>query len=108
ESGFRADAVSSAGAMGLTQLMPATAAALGVSRPFDPPENLAAGARYLAGNLERYGRVDLALAAYQAGKGAVARAGGIPDSPTTRRYIDRILGWWSEHVSASVEKETTP
>jgi soluble lytic murein transglycosylase-like protein len=81
--------------MGMTQLMPATARALGVTDPFDPAENLRGGARYLASNLRIYGRVDLALAAYQAGKGTVSRAGGIPDSPTTHRYIDRILTTWS-------------
>ena len=98
ESGFRPDAVSRVGAMGLTQLMPATAKALGVKDPFDPASNAAGGARYLANNLRIYGRVDLALAAYQAGKGAVARAGGIPDSPTTHHYIDRILGYWSGYL----------
>jgi hypothetical protein len=100
ESGFRADAVSPVGAMGLTQLMPGTARSLHVDDPFDPVENAAAGARYFASNLRIYGRVDLALAAYQAGKGAVARAGGIPDSPTTHRYIDRILTTWSGYLEA--------
>jgi hypothetical protein len=98
ESGFRADAVSRAGAQGLAQLMPATSRSMGVTDPFDPATNVAAGARYLANNLRIYGRTDLALAAYQAGKGAVARAGGIPDSPTTHHYIDRILGYWSSYI----------
>jgi hypothetical protein len=62
ESGFRPTAVSKAGAMGMTQLMPATARALGVTDPFDPAQNLRGGARYLASNLRIYGRVDLALA----------------------------------------------
>jgi hypothetical protein len=101
ESGFRADAVSPVGAMGLTQLMPATATSLHVTNPFDPEQNAAGGARYFASNLRIYGRVDLALAAYQAGKGAVARAGGIPDSPTTHRYIDRILTTWSGYLEAA-------
>jgi murein DD-endopeptidase MepM/ murein hydrolase activator NlpD len=101
ESGFRATAVSSAGAMGLTQLMPATAKSAHVSDPFDAAQNLRAGANYFATNLRIYGRVDLALAAYQAGKGAVARAGGIPDSPTTHRYIDRILTSWSGYLEAA-------
>jgi soluble lytic murein transglycosylase-like protein len=101
ESNFRADAVSRAGAMGLTQLMPATAKALGVDNPFDPAENLRGGARYIGSNLRIYGRVDLALAAYQAGKGAVAAAGGIPDSPTTRNYIAVILRTWSGYLEAS-------
>jgi len=98
ESGFRADAVSSAGALGLAQLMPFNVRSLGVSDPFDPAQNVTAAARYLANNLRRYGRTDVALAAYQAGKGTVERAGGIPDSPTTRRYIDRILGFWSGYL----------
>jgi soluble lytic murein transglycosylase-like protein len=71
---------------------------MGVKDPFDPATNVAAGARYLANNLRIYGRTDLALAAYQAGKGAVANAGGIPDSPTTHHYIDRILGYWSHYI----------
>jgi murein DD-endopeptidase MepM/ murein hydrolase activator NlpD len=98
ESGFRADAVSKVGAQGLAQLMPATSRSMGVKDPFDPATNVAAGARYLANNLRIYGRTDLALAAYQAGKGAVAEAGGIPDSPTTHHYIDRILGYWSHYI----------
>ena len=98
ESGFRATAVSRVGAQGLAQLMPATSRSMGVKDPFDPASNVAAGARYLANNLRIYGRTDLALAAYQAGKGAVANAGGIPDSPTTHHYIDRILGYWSHYI----------
>jgi len=101
ESSFHADSVSRCGAKGLTQLMPATAKALGVEDPFDPSENLRAGAKYLARNLHLYGRVDIALAAYQAGKGAVARAGGIPDSPTTRHYINRILHTWAGYQEAA-------
>jgi murein DD-endopeptidase MepM/ murein hydrolase activator NlpD len=98
ESGFRANAVSPMGALGLAQLMPATARSMGVTDPFNPATSAAAGARYLANNLRIYGRVDLALAAYQAGKGAVAQAGGIPASPTTHHYIDRILGYWSGYL----------
>lgn len=101
ESNFRADAVSKAGAMGLTQLMPATADGLRVDDPFDPAQNLRAGAKYLGSNLRIYGRVDLALAAYQAGKGAVRAAGGIPDSPTTRNYIATILRTWSGYTEAA-------
>ena len=101
ESNFRPGAVSKAGAMGLTQLMPATAAGLRVDDPFDPAENLRAGAKYLGANLRIYGRVDLALAAYQAGKGAVRAAGGIPDSPTTRNYITTVLRTWSGYTEAA-------
>jgi hypothetical protein len=101
ESSFHRKSVSRCGAMGLCQLMPATAKALGVTDPFDATQNLRAGARYLARNLHIYGRVDVALAAYQAGKGAVARAGGIPDSPTTRHYIARILHTWAGYQEAA-------
>lgn len=101
ESGFRPTAVSRAGAMGLTQLMPATARSLGVADPFDPAANLEGGARYLAGNLRIFGRVDLALAAYQAGKAAVRRAGGIPDSPVTRGYVARVLETWARYLTAA-------
>lgn len=104
ESGFRPEAVSRAGAMGLTQLMPATARSLGVSDPFDPAANLEGGARYLAGNLRLFGRVDLALAAYQAGKAAVRAAGGIPESPTTRAYVARVLETWASYLSAAEER----
>lgn len=101
ESGFRSDAVSSAGALGLAQLMPATARSMGVSNPFDPAQNVSAAARYLASNLRLYGRVDLALAAYQAGKGAVSQAGGIPDSPVTLQYVARILGYWAGYLESA-------
>lgn len=101
ESGFRANAVSSAGALGLSQLMPATAKAMHVMDPFDATQNLRAGARYLAHNLDLYGRTDLALAAYQAGKGAVARAGGVPDYPVTHTYINRILDSWGRYKEAA-------
>ena len=94
ESGFRPRAVSYLGAMGLCQLMPATARALGVTNPFDPVQNLRGGARYLASNLKLYGRADLALAAYQAGRGSVDRAGGMPASPTTRHYVTGIIKRW--------------
>lgn len=105
ESGFRADAVSPAGALGLAQLMPANVRSLRVGDPFDPAQNVTAAARYFANNLRIYGRTDVALAAYQAGKGSVARAGGVPDSPTTHRYIDRILGFWSGYLDAGARAE---
>jgi len=95
ESNFRANAQSGAGAQGIMQLMPATAAGLGVD-PSDPAQSLDGGARYLATQLRRFGRVDLALAAYNAGPTAVTKAGGIPPYPETQAYVQRVLGHMEE------------
>lgn len=92
ESGFRADAVSPAGALGLMQLMPRTAADLGVTDPLDPRQNVEGGARYLAFLRRHFKSDELALAAYNAGPGRVARAGGVPDLPETKAYIESVLG----------------
>lgn len=101
ESSFRPNAVSSCGAMGLTQLMPGTASSLGIANPFDPAQNLSGGARYLATQLHRFGRVDLALAAYQAGPTLVSRLGAVPNSTTTRSYVAHILGTWAAYREQS-------
>ena len=95
ESGFNPAALSGAGAVGLTQLMPGTASGLGVD-PTDPVANLDGGARYLAGQLDSFGRVDLAVAAYNAGPGAVRQAGGVPDYPETQAYVRRVLGYYQQ------------
>ncbi len=92
ESNFRADAVSHAGAIGLAQLMPGTAAGLGVD-PHDPRANLDGGARYLAEQIERFGDDRLALAAYNAGPGRVARAGGVPQIAETQQYVTRVADY---------------
>ena len=91
ESGFRADAVSKAGAMGLMQLMPGTARGLGVKDPFDPAANVAGGAKYLRTMLDRFESVPLALAAYNAGPGAVEKYGGVPPYAETKSYVSRVM-----------------
>jgi soluble lytic murein transglycosylase-like protein len=92
ESGLDPNATSNAGAQGLMQLMPATAAALGVGDPYDARENAAGGVRYLRGLLARFdGNLRLALAAYNAGPGAVLRYGGIPPYAQTQRYVADVL-----------------
>ncbi len=96
ESGFNPWAVSPAGAKGLMQLMDATGATMGVADPFDPIQNLDGGARYLRSLLDRFGDPALALAAYNAGPGAVQRYGGIPPFPETQRYVARVLAFWQD------------
>jgi soluble lytic murein transglycosylase-like protein len=92
ESGFRPDAVSSAGAVGLMQLMPSTARDLGVTDPLDATQNVNGGARLLRSLLDRYGgRLDFALAAYNAGPAAVDRYGGVPPYPETQSYVQAIM-----------------
>jgi len=91
ESAYRADAVSRAGAAGLTQLMPATAVELGVSDRFDPQANLSGGADYLARQLLRFGDLRLALAAYNAGPARVAAIGRVPSIPETRAYVQAVV-----------------
>jgi membrane-bound lytic murein transglycosylase B len=91
ESAFRPDAVSSAGAIGLGQLMPATAKELGVD-PTDPAQNLEGAARYMKQQLDRFGDPALALAAYNAGPSRVAKANGVPNITETQNYVAKILG----------------
>ncbi len=91
ESAYRPDAVSPAGAGGLTQLMPGTAADLGVADQFDIEQNLSGGADYLARQLLRFGDLRLALAAYNAGPGRVARLGRVPDIEETRTYVVSVV-----------------
>jgi soluble lytic murein transglycosylase-like protein len=92
ESGFRPGAVSPKGAQGLMQLMPRTAASLGVRDAFDPEQNVDAGVRHLEGLVRLYGGdLTRALAAYNAGQGAVARHGGVPPYRETRAYVRRVL-----------------
>jgi soluble lytic murein transglycosylase-like protein len=92
ESRWRQSAVSPVGAVGLTQLMPGTARAMGVD-PRDPVANIEGGARYLREQLDRFdGDVEKALAAYNAGPARVIKAGGIPPIAETRNYVSAIFG----------------
>lgn len=91
ESGFDPNVVSPAGAQGIAQFMPATAQAVGLRDPFDPEQAIDAQARLMAGLLRRFGTIPMALAAYNAGPGAVQRFGGVPPFPETRAYVARIL-----------------
>ncbi len=109
ESGFDANAVSPAGAQGVMQLMPATARSLGVDDPFDARSNIMGGAKYISQQLQKYnGNIDLALAAYNAGSGNVAKYGGVPPFKETRNYIQRIKGYMNGDLTTgkTVEGKT--
>lgn len=99
ESRGRADAISPKGAIGMMQLMPATARSIGVD-PFDPVDNIRGGAAYLRQQIDRFGSVPLGLAAYNAGPGAVRRYGGIPPFRETQTYVSSILARFGGGISA--------
>jgi soluble lytic murein transglycosylase-like protein len=105
ESGFRPCAVSPKGAQGLMQLMPDTAGQLGVEDPFDPKQNIEAGALFLKQLLDKYkGDLSLALGAYNAGPSAVDQTGKVPDIPETRDYVSAIL----KKLAATTPAEPKP
>ena len=101
ESRGRMNAVSPKGALGLMQLMPGTAAQLGVN-PYDPDQNIRGGARYLRQQIDRFGSIPLALAAYNAGPGAVTKYGGIPPYRETQNYVATILRRWQPPAQSPI------
>jgi len=108
ESGYDPQAVSSKGAMGLMQLIPATARRFGVANPFDPKQNIEGGVNYLKHLLDLFGGdLPLSLAAYNAGEHAVQRSGGIPAIPETQNYVRKITGIYQQGDGRMQAKATT-
>ena len=103
ESSFQPFCLSSAGAMGLTQLMPGTAGGLGVTEPYDIDSNIEGGARYLAQQLDTFGGdLSLALAAYNAGPNAVRSHGGIPPYAETKDFVNKVVGYYNSYRAAAL------
>jgi len=99
ESGFKTKAVSPKGAMGLMQLMPETAESLGVKDPFDPEENITGGVKFLKGLMKEFKDPEKAIAAYNAGPGAVKRYKGIPPYEETKQYVSKVKRFYKDFSS---------
>jgi len=108
ESNFNAKAVSKCGAQGIMQLMPATAKSLGVTDSFDAEQNVMGGAKYISELLEKYdGNTSLALAAYNAGMGNVAKYGGIPPFEETQNYVVKVTNYMKQNIDTGTTVTTT-
>jgi hypothetical protein len=109
ESNFNAKAVSRCGAQGVMQLMPATARSLGVTNSYDAEQNIMGGAKYISSLLKKYdGDVKLALAAYNAGSGNVAKYGGIPPFKETQNYVKKVVGYMKNKDVSGVSNYMSP
>lgn len=106
ESNWRKNAVSDKGAMGLMQLMPATAKDMGVINPFDPEENIDGGTRYLSFLIDMFKDTHLAVAAYNAGPGTVSDYGGIPAFPETEDYVNRVFSLYEGKTNLDTNRNT--
>ncbi len=108
ESAFQARALSPKGAQGAMQIMPQTQEELGLADPFDPEANVMAGCAYLRRQLDRFGSLELALAAYNAGPSNVLKYGGVPPFPETRDYIARITSRLDDSRTSTPKPKARP